>query len=439
MITPRARLLWVFAIVAWPAMTLLVRYPEVAVACLLLLVAFALTVFADAIFSRGRLEKLSAVFPETIRLVKGRQGSLEIRLQNGSAKTLPLRLALDFPPEILVEEEESRVQLPPDAATTVSIPVTPALRGRFILERMAVETPSALGFWNIRRTSPITAELRAYPDLLSERQNLAAIFLHRGNAGARPIRQVGKGRDFEQLRDYIAGDSVDDVHWKATAKRGRPVTKVFQVERTQEVYVVLDASRLSARVAGGLPILERYINCALILCLAAGQRSDLFGLTIFTDKVQSFIRAKNGKAHYDLCRDTLYRLQSARVTPDFNDLFTFLRLRLRRRALLVFLTALDDPALAEGFTEKIDLLARQHLVRVNMLRPPEANPLFAGEQVKNLAQIYRRLGGHLVWHELRELGKRLHHHGVRLSLLDHSNLTPEVVGQYLQAKQRQLI
>jgi hypothetical protein len=74
-----------------------------------------------------------------------------------------------------------------------------------------------------------------------------------------------------------------------------------------------------------------------------------------------------------------------------------------------------------------------------MLRPPEANPLFAGENVENTAQIYRRLGGHLVWHELRELGKRLRHHGVRLSLLDHSNLTPEVVAQYLQAKQRQLI
>jgi uncharacterized protein (DUF58 family) len=229
------------------------------------------------------------------------------------------------------------------------------------------------------------------------------------------------------------------VHWKATAKRGRPVTKIFQVERTQEVYVVLDASRLSARPAGGVPILEHFIKCALILCLASGQRSDLFGLAIFSDKVQSFVRAKNGKAHYDLCRDTLYRLQPARVTPDFNDLFTFLRLRLRRRALLVFLTALDDPALAAAFTEKIDLLARQHLVQVNMLRPPEANPLFAGESVENVAQIYRRLGGHLVWHELSELGKRLQHHGVRLSLVDHLNLTPEVVAQYLQVKQRQLL
>lgn len=439
MIAPRARLLWVFAIVAWPAMTLLVLYPGAALACACLLVAFVLAAFGEAVFSRERLRQVGVQFPELVRLAKGRAGSFEIRTENRGEQSLPLRLALEFPQEIIAEEEEWRVLLPPKTAASVSISLTPSQRGRFVLERVAVETSSALGFWNIRKTLPVTAELRVYPDLLSERQNLAAIFLHRGNPGARPVRQVGKGRDFEQLRDYIAGDGVDDVHWKATAKRGRPVTKVFQVERTQEVYVVLDASRLSARLAGGVPILEHFINCALILCLASGQRSDLFGLTIFTDKVQSFVRAKNGKAHYDLCRDTLYRLQPARVTPDFSDLFTFLRLRLRRRALLVFLTALDDPALAAGFMEKIDLLARQHLVLVNMLRPPEANPLFAGEGVENVAQIYRRLGGHLVWHELSELGKRLHHHGVGLSLVNHSSLTPEVVAQYLQVKQRQLI
>src|SRR5207247_10489432 len=86
-----------------------------------------------------------------------------------------------------------------------------------------------------------------YPNLFTERKSLAALFLHRGSFGLHAQRQVGKGREFEQLREYIPGDGFDEVHWKATAKRGRPITKIFQVERTQEVYVVIDASRLSAR------------------------------------------------------------------------------------------------------------------------------------------------------------------------------------------------
>ena len=91
------------------------------------------------------------------------------------------------------------------------------------------------------------SEIRVYPNLLTERKNLAALFLNRGTFGIHAQRQVGKGRDFEKLREYVPGDGYDEIHWKATARRGRPITKVFQIEKTQEIYVIVDASRLSAR------------------------------------------------------------------------------------------------------------------------------------------------------------------------------------------------
>src|SRR5207249_4933492 len=100
--------------------------------------------------------------------------------------------------------------------------------------------------------------------------------------------------------------------------------------------------------------------------LASEQQGHLFGLLTFSDKVQKFVRAKNGKAHYAACRDALYALQPQIVTPDFDELCSFIRLRLRRRALLVFLTALDDPVLAESFVRNMDLIRRQHLILVNM-------------------------------------------------------------------------
>ena len=186
-------------------------------------------------------------------------------------------------------------------------------------------------------------------------------------------------------------------------------------------------------------MLERYINSALILCLAAAKQNDLFGLTTFSDSVQKFVRAKNGKAHYDLCRDALYTLQPQAVTPDFEDLFTFLRLRLRRRALLVFFTALDDPALAESFVGNVDLLTRQHLVLVNMIQPPEAQPMFANPNVSDLDDVYRQLGGHLVWNELQEIRKRLQRLGAEFSLVSSDKLASEAVSHYLQVKQRQLL
>src|SRR5262249_15650451 len=122
--------------------------------------------------------------------------------------------------------------------------------------------------------------------------------------------------------------------------------------------------------------LERFVTAALVLGLAAQQQGDLFGLLTFSNQVDHFVRARNGKAHYSACRDTLYTLQPENVTPDFDELGAFVRLRLRRRALLFVLTSLDDPVLAESFVRNLDLVCRHHLVVVAMLQPPGVAPLF---------------------------------------------------------------
>ena len=124
---------------------------------------------------------------------------------------------------------------------------------------------SPLGFWSRWQTLPVQAEIRVYPNLARERNNLAALFLNRGAFGIHAQRQVGRGRDFEKLREYVAGDSVEDVHWKATAKRGHPVTKVYQIERTQDehvdvgqIEVIPQGERASSRQAArhdGRPII----------------------------------------------------------------------------------------------------------------------------------------------------------------------------------------
>ena len=198
---------------------------------------------------------------------------------------------------------------------------------------------------------PIESEIRVYPNLLTERKHVAAIVLNRGTYGMHAQRQIGKGRDFEKLREYIPGDGYDEIHWKATAKRGKPVTKVFQIERTQEIYVIVDSSRLTSREVaipstdGTTTTLERFITASLILGLAAERQGDLFGLVTFSNQADSFVRAKNGEAHYAHCRDALY-LEPKLVSPDFEEMAVFFYAP-GRRALLVFLTELDDPVLAE--------------------------------------------------------------------------------------------
>jgi len=405
-----------------------------------------LTAAADAWLSRDALRGIAVTLPELVRLSRGRQGSLAVRITHDGLAEKRLRVGFSFPKEIESADEDTWTKLPAGVPLCgISCACTPRKRGSYILDACYLERPSRLGLWAIRRVSPVRCELRVYPDLIREGKKVAAQFLNREGVGVHRQRQVGRGREFEKLREYAPGDDYNEIHWKATARRGRPVTKVFQVERTQEVYVIVDASRLTARPASAADsenadtILERFVTASLLFGLAAERQGDLFGLVTFSDRVHGFVRAKNGKAHYGACQETLYNLHPRLVTPDFEELCAFLRLRLRRRALLVFLTELDDPVLAETFQRAMNVLRHQHLILVGMLAPAEAKPLFSGPEPASADEIYERLGGHLIWHGLRELEGALGRQGVRLSLLDSDKLTNQLTSLYLNVKQRQLL
>ncbi len=445
MIVPRNRLLFWVAAIVLPFALLAAVAPASATASLLLLGVFFIVAIVDAISGRQTLNGIGIELPPVARMSKDREAKLELRILNPQKQKRNLRVALDWPREIKPVNEEVDAILPAGSEwSRLPLPCRPLKRGNYRLNSAFVESGSPFGLWSVRKIIPVRSEIRVYPNLLTERKSLAALFLNRGTFGIHAQRQIGKGRDFEKLREYVPGDGYDDIHWKATARRGRPITKVFQIEKTQEVYVIVDASRLTARKAqrdseNETTVLERFVTASLVLGLAAEQQGDLFGLLTFSNKVEKFVRAKNGQAHYSACRDALYTLQPKVVTPDFDELCTFIRLRLRRRALLVFLTALDDPAIAENFVRNIDIIRRQHLVLVNMVRPPGIKPMFASPDVAEVDDLYRHLGGHLQWHNLRELQKVLQRRAVRFSLLDNEDLSHELVSQYMTVKQRQLL
>lgn len=470
MIVPRSKLLFWVAAVVLPFALLGAVVPGALGVTLAFIAALGITVTTDAILSRRSTAGISIELPKVARTSKDREAKLEVRIRNERQLQRMLRIALPFPREIPPATEQLDILLPAQTEwSRLTWSCTPLKRGNYRLHRAHIEAISPLGFWAVRKVLPVQSEIRVYPNLLSDRKNLAALFLNRGAFGLHAQRQIGKGRDFEKLREYVPGDSFDEIHWKATARRGKPITKVFQIEKTQEVYVIVDASRLSAREVssksklqsstlperGGSPtlnfepgtlneafgtsILERFVTAALVLGLAAEQQGDLFGLLTFSDKIERFVRARNGQAHYSACRDALYTLQPKTVTPDFDELCTFIRLRLRRRALLLFLTSLDDPALSESFIRNIELIRRQHVVLVNMIQPPGATALFTNPNLVSVDDLYQHLGGHLLWQKLRELGKVLQRRGVRFSLLQNERLSAELVSQYLSVKQRQLL
>ncbi len=474
-LVPTARFLWFFALVGVPCAGAL-GFPSSQTAGIAGLGILGVLALLDAFLAFSGTPDVLVSAPETVRLAKDRAGALPLTFRRGGEHppALTLRVGAAFPREIKGDPDTPEVLLPADHGfVTWSWTVTPRRRGKYLLETLHLEFTSPFGLWARRTSQSCRCELRVYPDLRRDRKQVAAFFLPRAGLGTRRRRMIGKGREFEKLREYVHGDPPEDIHWKATARRRRPIVREYQIERMQEVYVILDSSRLSARLAPytagaeaikgaqvarhselddgdlySLPpepptTLERCLQSAILLGDVAQRQGDLFGLVTFADRVESFVRARNGVAHHQACREALYALQPRMVSPDYSELCAFLRTSLRKRALLVFLTALDDPVLAESFVKNVGLLTRQHVVLLPMVRPPEARPLFGEDPavtpVADLDSLYARFGGHLRWRALQQTAEQLRRSGVRFSLLDQESMTAQLIGAYLEVKARQVI
>lgn len=431
-LAPGIRLLWLVGAGGVIGASAAALNPSIRPAAAALLLAALGIVLADAYFARRRLAGVSCLIPEVTRSYQHREQTIEMQVVVGPFVGSRLRVALQFPAELGGDVDEQTL-VPEPAGGAVQWRFTPRRRGRYPLRLAACECSSPLGLWDVRRRFALNGEARVYPNLRSAGE-LAA--LRTATGGMKPVRQVGKGKEFEKLREYAPGDSFDEIHWKAAARRRVPVTKVFQVERTQEVYLIVDGSRLSARQAGGESLLDQYLAASLLLAGAAEGHGDLFGLAIFANQVHTFVRARRGKAHFAACREAIYQAQPLRHSANFRETSSFLMSQLHRRSLVMFLGNFDDPLTAAEFLEVSRLLGRKHLVAAACVRPAGAAPLFGNASADDL---HAELAGHLQWRGLRELELALRARGIRLALLEPGRMYAGLLGLYEDVKHRQLL
>lgn len=432
MIAPTSRLLAFAAIVVLPLAALAGFDARIAAECLALLAVCVAVAVSDAVAGMGRSQRIRLAVPDLLRLTKNIPATLPVTIENRTGAAASVRLAVTASPAVEFDEPVKQADVPP-GRSRIDWTLSANARGDHGIEALHLEVTSPFGLWMTRSRQPAACTLRVYPNLRD--RATAGLFLRTAGAGLRLHRQVGKGREFENLRQYIPGDSFEDIHWKATARRHFPAVKLYRVEHAQEVCAVIDASRLSAREE----VLESYVDAALHLALVAERQGDRFGLVTFSDRTHRLVRPRSGLDHFRLCREAIYNLHARRVSPDFREVFTSLQTAFRRRSLVVFFTSLDDALLAENFERDIPIVARRHLVLVNLARTSGMTPLFAGEPPENLDAVYAGLAGQMLWNRMRRLRIALQNRGVKLAMVDPARIKMEVTAQYLDVKRRQAL
>jgi uncharacterized protein (DUF58 family) len=373
------------------------------------------------------------------RLYLGADNAIDLVITNHSRRAVRVRLR-DTPPVSFRSSAVVLSQLAVAAGQTQLRYVTrPGARGRYRFGVAVIRWLGPYGLLWRQRTALLDEEVAVYPNLLEvQKYDLLA---RRGllqEMGLRNARYIGRGTEFESLREYQQDDDYRRINWKATARRGRPVTTQYETERSQRLIIMLDAGRMMMTRIGELTRLDTAVNSALLLCHVALKRGDRVGLLSFAEAIQGFAPPRSGRAQFHRITEQLYDVRPQPIESDYRGAFTMLRSVLHGRALVVLFTDLNDPDVAQSIARYMLSLARYHLPLCATLRDPAIDA--AAQAVPESGrELYRKLVAGRLLEERSVVLDQLSRGGVLTVDSAADRLTPATINRYMELKERALL
>ncbi len=369
----------------------------------------------------------------------GHTGEVVYRWTNPSSRPAHLNVR-EVRPDILGGTQPPRaLGIPPRAAVREQVPVVPLRRGRETggAGGFVVDSMGPLGLGRRRARLPLPWDVVVYPPLVSVRLRASvAEALRRRDVGSKQIRRLGEGRLFESLREWVPGDDLRHIDWKATARRAKVITRQYEAERRQQVLLVLDTGRLmTADVASGVARLDFAVQAALELAYAAAQHDDNVGIMTFADGVQHFVAPERGRTGVRRVMDVLAEVQPKLVEPDYPGAFRYLAARNRKRALTVFFTDVIDRFASDALVANVATLRPRHLPLAVTLRNPELDRA-ATQRPETLRDAYRKAAAEELLHAREEALGHMRRAGVLVIDVTPERAAQAVVAKYLDLKRR---
>lgn len=328
------------------------------------------------------------------------------------------------------------VVLPRRATVRVSVPVHGTARGATALGDVHLRVLSPAGLLWRRARSPRRDAITVQPGLRELHQHRLLALHHRTELGVRRVREVGEGREFERLREYVRGDDPRRIDWKATARRGGLIVREYEAERSQSIMIAIDAGRLMAETFGGRARLDHALAAALVLADAAAVHGDAVGCMVFADTVQAFLPP--GRHTISALADTFAQVQTRRVEPDYPAAFRYLGRKLRRRSLVVLFTDVIDAGASSALLDRLGASARRHVPLIVALRNTELEDAGHARTGDTAAAYLRAAAEELL--QARAVALNLvRRRGVLVADVRPEAATGETLTRYLEIKRRGLL
>jgi uncharacterized protein (DUF58 family) len=267
---------------------------------------------------------------------------------------------------------------------------------------------------------------------------LMAISNRLSEVGIKKVRRIGHSMEFEQIKEYVQGDDVRTINWKATARKGQIMVNNFTDEKSQQVYCVIDKGRAMKMPFEGLSLLDYAVNASLVLLNIALLKQDKAGLITFSEKLSSFLKADKKAVQMNSILEVLYNQRTRYLESDFEKLYSLLRAKVSQRSLIVLFTNFESMSGMQRQLPFLRKIAANHLLVVVFFENTELRQLL-DKPADDLESIYTKTVAEKFAYEKKLIVKELQKYGILSILTAPANVTVNTLNKYLELKARQLI
>jgi uncharacterized protein (DUF58 family) len=363
---------------------------------------------------------------------------VKLVLANRSDRRVHVTVHDEVPEVFALATEISETDLPARGEVRLTYSVRPVKRGAHAFGNVVLRVRHGSGLVQKQVSIASAAPVKVYPNFHgADEYRLLAKIDQRDEVVRKPRRVSAPGTDFESLRPYVAGEDLRNVDWKATAKRGNLVSRKKQVEKGQQVAVLLDAGRLMAGTVGDFSKLEHAMKATVMLSYVAQKRGDALAVAVFSNRIESFLPPVRGPSLVPRVLESIYAVEARAVESDYWQVIAEAMSMLRRRSLVILLTDVLDRAGSSGLINNLTRAAAKHLVLCVVLSEPGIREIADGIP-ETIEQTYRKAAAADLRRRRRLALEHMRSRGILVLETEPQRLSIHLVRRYLEIREADL-
>lgn len=373
------------------------------------------------------------------KLSNGDENELRIYLENFYPFEINLKVMDELPHQFQKRDMEMLLSLESRETKILHYSLRPVKRGEYNFGAVNVYVTSPFSLAARRFRFSQNKVVPVYPSFIQMRKyELLAISNNLTEYGIKKIRRIGHNMEFEQIKEYVAGDDFRTINWKATARKAQLMVNNFQDEKSQQVYSLIDKGRVMQMPFEGMSLLDYAINASLVISNIAIKKEDKAGLVTFQHKISSIIPASKRNKQMLLIQEALYNQKTAYKESDFSRLYALVRTKISQRSLLLLYTNFESRVSLDRQLPFLVSLARNHLLVIIFFENTEMKSVL-DKPSSSLRDVYHKGIVEKFDFEKKLIVKELATFGIHSILTAPEHLTVNTINKYLELKARGLI